>query len=1078
MPERTEHRSIYLCLPDVMRRPDACLRVFPRMLGLLALLLGLGLSGGMLQAEAADRAIGVAPGGLPGSTPMTGDYWAVLIGIDEYAHASDLESAVKDVRALRTVLEARYGFHPDRIKQLLNAQATRENIIDTLYALGREAKPEDSVFIYYAGHGQYDKAREHGWWVPTEGKPWRAGTLLENTTILRYIKGMQARHVFLVVDSCFSGSLFGTRAVPPITDRWYAELHKERSRWGLTSGGTEPVADRGLSGHSPFAYFLLKMLRENEQSYLVPSTILEKLARLVANNTTQVPRSGPLRQSGDEGGQFVFRLAGEHLPDSVETGQGDPVPLIAGEHLPDNVETGQGDPVPLTAGEHLPDSVETGQGDPVPLTAGEMAMERAFWNTIKDSQAPEEFEAYLKQYPDGTFVELARRRLDERLGLTPEAQRLIHFALKAWGFEFESGGGSGRFDARRRAAIGRWQAAQGRPVTGYLDRDSATTLQETGRQQRTEVVLANLRQQMVHVQGGAFTMGCTEEQEKSCSYDEHPAHLVQVRSFEISKYEVTRELWKVVMGNNPSSYKNYCPRCPVGFVSWENISAFLQKLNELSGERYRLPTEAEWEYAARGGTKTIGYRYAGSHFPVQVAWYSKNSGDAPHPVGQKAPNELGLYDMSGNVFEWVQDCWHDYYASAPRDGSAWTSGNCGKRVFRGGSWRNKPKDIRTAQRNRLDTWDRNDNIGFRVARTLTDSEAAPRAADRQQEDEVLQSVVKSMRKWEFKSSIEIDNPDLQSSGCADATATDSSGRNLTDIAEQWGYDPEEAHAFGLKIQDAVRERDLTAFFSLVDGELDYGPRRKYVENKAFRDIFPDSWRTAILNDEPPCTPVGWRGFMLANGLLWYEVPSKSRDTFRIVSVHDWVPEKFPPVPVGWKVDGRLLPPQCFVYVWDSDNFQEVARLFSMPDWDGPVFKDFAHNTGKYFGRSIYPFDPDLKYSLWRYVGDCARDLDPDQLQISDSTVEYVYPESEGREFLRYTILADVSPDRCHDLAPGLPKKCIESYLVDINYCGGSLGCRGLYTIYGMFQMRNGKRIIFPLKNFRTENPARNFLDNK
>ena len=284
MPERTNHRAI------------------------IALLLGLWLSVGLLQAEAGDRAIGVAPGGQPGNVSITGEYWAVLIGIDEYAHAPDLESAVRDARAVRAVLETRYGFHPSRIKQLLNAQATRKNIENTLYALSREAGPEDSVFIYYAGHGQYDQARDHGWWVPTDGEPRQAGTLITNANILRYVKGMQARHVYLVADSCFSGSLFGTRALPPITDRWYAELYKDRSRWGLTSGATEPVADRGLGGHSPFAYFLLKLLQENNQPYLVPSTIHESLAPLVANNTNQVPRSEPLTQTGDEGGQFVFRL--------------------------------------------------------------------------------------------------------------------------------------------------------------------------------------------------------------------------------------------------------------------------------------------------------------------------------------------------------------------------------------------------------------------------------------------------------------------------------------------------------------------------------------------------------------------------------------------------------------------------------------------------------------------------------------------------------------------------------------------------------------------------------------------------
>ncbi len=308
------------------------------------------------------------------------------------------------------------------------------------------------------------------------------------------------------------------------------------------------------------------------------------------------------------------------------------------------------------------------------------------------------------------------------------------------------------------------------------------------------------------------------------------------------------------------------------------------------------------------------------------------------------------------------------------------------------------------------------------------------------------------------------NADGQSSVCADA--------------DDSRYASDEAYAFGLKIQEAVRVRDPAAFFSLVDGELDYGPRRKYAKNKAFHEIFPDSWRAAVLKEKPPCTPYGWRGFDLANGLVKYWPSS-------IFAVHGWVPEKFPPVPVGWKVKDRLLPPQCFVYMWDSgDNFQEVARLFSVPDDLGaPEFKDFEHNTGKYLGDPIYPFYRASEYSLWKYVDECLFSVNSDQLQISDSTVEYVYPESEGREFLRYTIMADVSPDRCQDLAPNLPGKCLKSYLVDIKYCGGSLGCRGPYTIYGMFQMQDGERhtrerIIFPLKNFKTENLARNFLDSK
>ena len=231
-------------------------------------------------------------------------------------------------------------------------------------------------------------------------------------------------------------------------------------------------------------------------------------------------------------------------------------------------------------------------------------------------------------------------------------------------------------------------------------------------------LLKSLKQQMVAVPGGTFTMGCTEEQGR-CNDEEKSVHQVRVNSFLLSKYEVTQDLWEAVMEENPSYFEG-CGQCPVEYVSWDDIQVFLQKLNAVTGEQYRLPTEAEWEYAARGGQRSRGYRYAGSDAPDTVAWYRQNSGKETHPVGQKAANELGLYDMSGNVWEWVQDCWNESYQGAPSDGSAWTSGNCGQRVLRGGSWFNYPSYLRSAIRYWNDTGFRyNDVVGFRVARTLT-----------------------------------------------------------------------------------------------------------------------------------------------------------------------------------------------------------------------------------------------------------------------------------------------------------------------------------------------------------------------
>ena len=212
-------------------------------------------------------------------------------------------------------------------------------------------------------------------------------------------------------------------------------------------------------------------------------------------------------------------------------------------------------------------------------------------------------------------------------------------------------------------------------------------------------------------------MGCTAEQD-DCLDQEKPVHRVQVSDFEIGKYEVTQEVWEAVMGKNPSHFEG-CSQCPVEEVSWNDVQAFLKQLNVVTGAKYRLPTEAEWEYAARGGQRSEGYQYAGSHGPDAVAWYDENSGDETHPVGQKHPNELGLYDMSGNVWEWTQDCWNDDYRGAPSDGRAWQSGDCSVRVVRGGSWYIYPRSLRSAYRYRHSAGVRLNYLGFRLARTLT-----------------------------------------------------------------------------------------------------------------------------------------------------------------------------------------------------------------------------------------------------------------------------------------------------------------------------------------------------------------------
>ena len=199
---------------------------------------------------------------------------------------------------------------------------------------------------------------------------------------------------------------------------------------------------------------------------------------------------------------------------------------------------------------------------------------------------------------------------------------------------------------------------------------------------------------MVRVEAGTFTMGATPEM-KNPEDDEKPTHRVTLTNdYYIGKYEVTQALWQAVMGSNPSYFKGN--NLPVEQVSWDDCQDFLSKLNRITGKTFRLPTEAEWEYAARGGNKSRGYQYSGSNNLSDVAWYEDNSGNKTHTVGTKQANELGIYDMSGNVWEWCQDWLGKYNSSSQINPTGANSGSY--RVGRGGNWGGNARDCRSSCR--------------------------------------------------------------------------------------------------------------------------------------------------------------------------------------------------------------------------------------------------------------------------------------------------------------------------------------------------------------------------------------------
>jgi formylglycine-generating enzyme required for sulfatase activity len=315
--------------------------------------------------------------------------------------------------------------------------------------------------------------------------------------------------------------------------------------------------------------------------------------------------------------------------------------------------------------------------------AADADAERTAWDLVVRRDSAAAYEAYLRAYPQGRFATAARVAL--------ETFRVPLVAGAGGGMAVPSGVGTG--GGASAAATGVTGASASRqPVEVFKDCAECP--------------------EMVVVPAGRFLMGSSLN-EVGRYADEGPQRLVDVPRFAMGKFEVTQREWDSLMGSNPSRFKGCGPDCPVENVSWNDAQEFTRRLSRRTGQNYRLPSEAEWEYAARAGTKTL-YHWGDVFDSARV-----NNASQTVSVGRYDANAFGLHDMHGNVSEWVQDFWHDNYAGAPSDGSAWLSGgDQSRRVLRGGSWSSTPRNLRSADRGRSTPDDRFYGTGFRIARTF------------------------------------------------------------------------------------------------------------------------------------------------------------------------------------------------------------------------------------------------------------------------------------------------------------------------------------------------------------------------
>ncbi len=237
-----------------------------------------------------------------------GNYYALVIGINEYSGEWDrLENAVRDAKTVASTLKSNYVFHDFRC--LYDHEATRVNIIKEFEWLIKNVKSNDNVLIYYSGHGEFVEAINKGFWVPVDAKSRSMSNLISNNDIQSFLKGVRSKHTLLVSDACFSGDLLRgkTLTIPYENDnKYYYKVHSLLSRKAISSGGVEPVMDGGQDGHSVFTYYFLKALRENNKKYYDASEVYERIKIPVVNNSDQVPDYKPVKNTGDEGGQFVF----------------------------------------------------------------------------------------------------------------------------------------------------------------------------------------------------------------------------------------------------------------------------------------------------------------------------------------------------------------------------------------------------------------------------------------------------------------------------------------------------------------------------------------------------------------------------------------------------------------------------------------------------------------------------------------------------------------------------------------------------------------------------------------------------
>jgi hypothetical protein len=593
-----------------------------------------------------------------------GKQYLVLIAIDRYQSWNPLKSPVKDAEDIRKILESRY--YIDKVMKLYDNDATKTKIIELLKELQKKLKQEDSVFIFYAGHGHLDEASNLGHWIPVDGglDENKQENWISNAHITGLIRKMKSKHILLILDSCFSGDILDARREKPPTigNEYFKKAYKRRSRQILTSGASERVPDS-----SNFARQLKLALKENKKPYLDPFMLYNEI-RLAITDT--LPMFGFLPGiDHQKGASFLFFLKESSEPPGDQ-------PELDISDLENEAKWAEWQ---KNFQEKVDRLKEYDKNDGIAADSKKNAWERLLKAYNQDnpySDKDEQLRNYAKER-----IRYWKRIFEDKSGdLAPPADVKTETKNKK---EEEK-----PTDVKAVESKG-WRVYKN--DKGFWEADNGDGIV------------------IVYIPAGEFTMGSSDGWD-----DEKPPHQVYLDGYWMGKYEVTFDQYDKYCDDKAKENSGDGEWGTVIIVSWNDAAAYCKWLSDKTGLNFKLPTEAQWEKAARG-IKGRKYPWGGREPDDTLANFAGKIGKTT-PVGSypAGASPYGLLDMAGNVFEWCSD-WYgsEYYKNAPKENPTGPDGGT-DRVMRGGGWNEYAGSLRCSSRDHFRPSLRGHNVGFRL----------------------------------------------------------------------------------------------------------------------------------------------------------------------------------------------------------------------------------------------------------------------------------------------------------------------------------------------------------------------------